>query len=102
MGVPSRITISHGLSSVIENFLFGVIWFIFIHVVDAFFVFFPCRRVINIQVAASDSFLHAPESTERLEVELCSTSLQTPDPHNSQHNITSVFLVITIPVLLGV
>ena len=40
MGVPSRITISHGLSSVIENFLFGVIWFIFIHVVDAFFVFF--------------------------------------------------------------
>ena len=39
MGVPSRITISHGLSSVIENFLFGVIWFIFIHVVDAFFVY---------------------------------------------------------------
>jgi hypothetical protein len=47
MGVPSRITISHGLSSVIEKFLFAIwrYWFIFIHVVDAFFCLFPCKAV---------------------------------------------------------
>ena len=51
MGVPSRITISHahGLSSVIEKFLFAIwrYWFIFIRVVDAFFIFclFPCKAV---------------------------------------------------------
>ena len=49
MGVPSRITISHahGLSSVIEKFLFAILryWFIFIRVVDAFlfFVFFHVK-----------------------------------------------------------